>query len=589
MTTTFESSPPQWQGADEQFPEGRIGARFGSLVVSTPNATVMYAPLYDTDVTLRMREGCHFGAHDPFVHPQPHHGPTRHLLCAPTPTTIGENAILFLQLRPRIDWQAKFGDGVAGLGRIDAEKVKELVERGTQLLEGVDRLVEDAKEGRIQGVARDLLPNEQTKRYKWYLKFFLRAVAQEGSFDDCELRWSNARRIQLDICAFIEYLRVYRILFHEPPIIPRPTDNTLMGCITNNYIVASEVYAVGLPVWFVYKGLGSRPSDFRRFLSERETQNLIHASSIPPRPIQMGDPLAEKRFFSLRRHPHALLLWQGKADDPRRFPVMTQVFRGEKQAIAPHSPPAATNPASGPSSSRIPPTAPTPTTNYGSFSAPLPAQSSKTQSSKRTRVDSNGAASNKKVKGAASAGPSPPVGTARSRFDEPLDQRQVLPAPIQSPSRALERVKQELNLHPNARPVMAKLQGLEPHFAGFAVPDGSQIASMTVEATQAGALLNCVRFRPLWHYRARSIMSPACSVEFVKAQVWRSVLGLDVVGQRGDVLEQRGTQQDRPPTRKRQGQSSQEKRDAALETLNQTMGLSGIKVCVIEFLLTFTD
>ncbi|KIY61166.1 hypothetical protein CYLTODRAFT_460090 [Cylindrobasidium torrendii FP15055 ss-10] len=564
MSTMFESSPPQWQGADEQYPEGRLGARFGPLVVSTPNATVMYAPLYDQDVALRMREGCHFGIHDPFSHPQPHHGPTRHLMCVPAPTDVGKNAILFFNIQAHVDWEPRYGDGaVTGLGRVRQELVDALVERGTQLSDEADLFVNDVAAGKIPGVASEV-PSARISKYRWYLKFYLRAVAQEGSFDDCELRWSNARRIQLEICAYIKYFRVYCSLFHELPLIPRPTDTTLMGCITNNYVVAAEVYSVGLPVWFVYKAIGSRRSHFRRFLSEQETQNLLQASSIPPRPVQMGEAAPNHHFLSLRRHPHALLLWQGKADDVRRFAVMTEVCRGEKQAVASHTPPAGPNPPSSSTPTFTPLTTVTP--------APPPVQRS---TSKRTRVDSTGGPSKKaktRPDGGSSTASGSPNAAARSRFDEPLDQRQVLPAPIQPLLRALQTVKQELNLHPNARPTMANLPGLKPHYSGFVVPDGSQIASMSVVSTQAGALVNSVRFQPLWHYRARSIMSPIYSVELVKAQVWRSAIGLDVIG------HSTTTQDTKSTTRKRQGPTAQEKREAALDTLNQTMEASGIRM-----------
>ncbi|KIY61790.1 hypothetical protein CYLTODRAFT_495045 [Cylindrobasidium torrendii FP15055 ss-10] len=590
MSTTFQSSPPQWQGADERFPEGRLGARFGPLVVSTPNASVMYAPLYDQDITVRMRKGYHFGLHDPFSHPQPHHGPTRYLMCVPAPTKTGENAILFLGLRERKEWEPRYGDGaVTGLGSIIPELVDALVKRGTQLVDEVDMFSEDITAGRIPGVQAEV-PNERVKKFKWYLKFYLRTVAQEGSFDDCELRWSCARRLQLEICAYIKYFRTYRALFHDLPLIPRPTDDTLMGCITNNYVVATEVYTVGLPVWFVYKGLGCRPTDFRRFLNEKETQDIMHASFIPPRPVQMGSsPSSDHRFLSLRHHPLALLLWQGKADDPRRFTVMTQVFRGEKQAVSSRLPPVApilsSRSTSASTSASALTAASTSTAHHTTPSAPVAAQAS----SKRTRVDSSGGLSHKKAKktramGSNSQGASqsePQAAAARSRFDEPLDQQQLLPAPIRVILRAQASVKQELNMHPNARAIMAKLPGLDPHYSGFVVPDGSQIASMTMSATQAGAIVNSIRFRTLWHYRARSIMSPVYSVELVKAQVWRSVIGLDVLGFRTaqDDSPTTSTAQDKKPTTsKRHGQSAQDKRDAALDALNKTMEASGIQM-----------
>lgn len=93
--------------------------------------------------------------------------------------------------------------------------------------------------------------------------------------------------------------------------------------------------------------------------------------------------------------------------------------------------------------------------------------------------------------------------------------------------RALEAERLFLCPADNERPehVRAKIPGVLAHHSSFAAPDGGQIASMNVEATQAGALVNYARFRPLILYRVRKLLSPASSVENLRAQDWRTNRG----------------------------------------------------------------
>lgn len=332
MVIHFSNSPPVWHGAADDYPEGNLGAQFGDLVVSTPNAEVMYAPLCDTPRSLILREGNHFGQDDAMVHPQLLEPKSSHLACMPTPSNLGENGILFLRLDRRQHWERT--TSFNGLGQIKASVVARLASHGEHVLRQLDKLIADAQAGVYPTMARDLLPNKKTKRIQWYLKHYLRLLGTPASFEESALRWANAQRMQLETHGIVDFLSIYQPLLQDLPLLPRPVDNTRAGCITTNLMTANEMHAVGLPVWYVYKAKASTKSLFRRFMSDSDVQKLLQAKSIPPRPIQMGQ-VEDFGFISLRRPPDCVAIWTGSADDSARYLAIGEVLRGDRLATVP--------------------------------------------------------------------------------------------------------------------------------------------------------------------------------------------------------------------------------------------------------------
>lgn len=395
----FTEGPPSWQGMDDTYPEGNVGGQFGDLVVSTPNAQVIYAPLCDAPCSLVLCEGNHFGVYDPMKHPQLYDSANIHLACMPTPSALGEHGILFIRLDKSQHWE--HGATFDGLGQIKASVVARLASHGEHILDELERVVQRGRAGELPYVPKDMLPNAKTKRTSWHLKQYLRMVGRPGSFEDCALRWANTQRLQLDLRGVMDYLTIYRPLFNDLPAVPRPVDNNRAGCITTNFLTACEIYAVGLPVWYVYKAKGSLRSNFRRFLAPSDIDKLLTALSITPRPIQMGQS-DDRAFISLRRPPNYVSLWTGRADDAQRFLVMAEVLRGGiLPTVAPLKAPSSTLPtaaraaatfaAQAASTSKTPTNAPPmgppalPVTSAASSSSAVdtPGSISRSESSKR--------------------------------------------------------------------------------------------------------------------------------------------------------------------------------------------------------------
>lgn len=117
-----------------------------------------------------------------------------------------------------------------------------------------------------------------------------------------------------------------------------------------------------------------------------------------------------------------------------------------------------------------------------------------------------------------------------------------------------------------------KLPGQEGHHSLFAAPDGSQIAGMEKEETQARALLNYARFRPFILYRIRQlVLSPAASPSNISAQYWRTILGLSFdATNRGE--------------RKEKKTKSEVVRDKAIAILVQTMKDAGSTVRYLRYI-----
>lgn len=197
MSFQFSSTPPAWDGAADPYPEGNLGARFGNLVVSTPNANVMYAPLCDAPVSIIFREGAHFGVQDYMMHPQIYSLDFLQAACLPTPTHIGENAILFYRLKRSDDWEIV--SSFEGLGRIKAYTVGRLTARAETVAAELDKLIKDGTTGLIPSLPRDKFPIEKMRRLRWHIRHYTKILGRPGSYDDCLLCWANTQRVQLDI------------------------------------------------------------------------------------------------------------------------------------------------------------------------------------------------------------------------------------------------------------------------------------------------------------------------------------------------------------------------------------------------------
>ncbi|KIY61075.1 hypothetical protein CYLTODRAFT_427696 [Cylindrobasidium torrendii FP15055 ss-10] len=72
MSDFISNEVPQWVGMDPAYPLGRCGAQFDDLIVVSPNAGVVYLPMYGQNRTLRLREDYRWGVDDYMNIPQPY-------------------------------------------------------------------------------------------------------------------------------------------------------------------------------------------------------------------------------------------------------------------------------------------------------------------------------------------------------------------------------------------------------------------------------------------------------------------------------------------------------------------------------------
>lgn len=162
-----------------------------------------------------------------------------------------------------------------------------------------------------------------------------------------------------------------------------------------------------------------------------------------------------------------------------------------------------------------------------------------------------------------------PSSGPRSRWFEVVSPTDILPPGISSTLAAIEAVRVDLQPKQNEFPeqIRMKLPRQEGHHSFFAAPDGGQIAAMANEETQAGALANYIRFRPLIHWRVCQLISaPASSPKNLRAQDWRMLLGLAVLSTKN---------QDENPDKMTR---STKMRDGIIEVLQQNVLESGTTV-----------
>ncbi|KIY60836.1 hypothetical protein CYLTODRAFT_267386, partial [Cylindrobasidium torrendii FP15055 ss-10] len=122
----LSSQVPGWPRLSEQHREGIIGARFGNMVISSPNAVKMVLPLYGHDRDLLLRNDFRFGIDDPIVHPQPYFSSTSNIPCMLAPSSDPATNYLF---RPFQDSWWEPVPGLVGLGKFNPSVLRDFQKR----------------------------------------------------------------------------------------------------------------------------------------------------------------------------------------------------------------------------------------------------------------------------------------------------------------------------------------------------------------------------------------------------------------------------------------------------------------------------
>ncbi|KIY63866.1 hypothetical protein CYLTODRAFT_121314 [Cylindrobasidium torrendii FP15055 ss-10] len=241
------AATPEWVGLPKGKSQGKIGARFGNMVMSTPNARHMKLPLYGHDITVLLRTDFKFGLPDPICGPQPYHAHNAHLACMIAPTMEYDFHHLF---RPFLtQWWTPL-PGNPNLGKLDTEIVLTLSRKGNAWAKDILQQVEDIKKGtagttlRIEDISVDKLEPSI-----WRLKRLWITLRRPATLEELQWRYVNAQRLELNLRSHIDFEFIYSKRFKNPPEVPLLTNNGRMGAMTTHYPTAQMLYHCGLPVW----------------------------------------------------------------------------------------------------------------------------------------------------------------------------------------------------------------------------------------------------------------------------------------------------------------------------------------------------
>lgn len=324
MVEFISDEIPHWADMPASHPYGLSGGQFDDLVVASPNAKVVYAPMYGQVRNLQLCEDYRWGTEDYINLPQPYSSINNHILCCPAPTYIHEDTKHLFRAFEDKDWIPIANHGVDGLGHIDRVLHCNLKAKTKDTLTKIMEISEDKKNGRLDDFdGRGLV---RFVSCAWALRRDLDGVGYTKTKHQVKMQYVDILRRDMELRGFIDYVRIYRPRMHNIPTKPVAVDPNRMGCFTNSFTIADRLHHCGLPVWYVYKASapGHDPMRFRKFLTVDEVQSLRNADGIPARHLQMASD--SYMLMARRPAPNATVLWTGSPEHGDQYRVMGTVL-----------------------------------------------------------------------------------------------------------------------------------------------------------------------------------------------------------------------------------------------------------------------
>ncbi|KIY61064.1 hypothetical protein CYLTODRAFT_447843 [Cylindrobasidium torrendii FP15055 ss-10] len=327
---------PRWRGLPGRHKEGRVGAIFGNMAVSTPNSTLMFQPMYGHDRVVQLRTDYMFGIDDPLRHPQVFWPNLRRLASMLAPNTNSENSHLWRQFRP--DWAERTSSSIDGIYRLKREVLLAMKTAGGAFVKRIEELKKDVVRGACGSLTLAEFDCKEVKQGIFNLERSWLLLGRPATMNDLMFRYVNAQRFELNLRARVDDLTIFLPRFQSPQHEPREVSGLRVGAMTTNLAEAEMLYQAGLPVWYVYDAQVCDSTKFERFLSDSEVQAIRDAVEIPPFHWQMGsytgykegleywtgDP--NKPFTSRTPIEGAVPLWKGPASHPSRYAAMSEVL-----------------------------------------------------------------------------------------------------------------------------------------------------------------------------------------------------------------------------------------------------------------------
>ncbi|KIY60700.1 hypothetical protein CYLTODRAFT_483744 [Cylindrobasidium torrendii FP15055 ss-10] len=197
---------PRWADMPHSHPFGLVGGQFNDLIVATPNASVLYPPMYGQLCHLLFCEDYRWGPDDYINMPQPYLQVNNHIVCSPAPTYINDHTKHLFRAFKDDNWTPLGNHGVDGLGHINPVLRRNLQSKARDTLVRVDDIFEEDQMGRLYDFDRNNLP--RFRECAWALRRNLDAIAFIKTKHQVKMQYVDILRWDMELHGFIEYVRV---------------------------------------------------------------------------------------------------------------------------------------------------------------------------------------------------------------------------------------------------------------------------------------------------------------------------------------------------------------------------------------------
>ncbi|KAK0442562.1 hypothetical protein EV421DRAFT_1949390 [Armillaria borealis] len=282
--------------------DGALGRLYDKFIVTTPNASALWAPPLGSNRVMYLRLDLRYGDDDPLSWPQPYvpqycHFPIiRSVLL--NPSDSHPDAPLYWLLSKTDFYEADSAGECRGPGFLLRHKFAWFQKR-------VDKTVERGKGATFSKGAEDIKHS-----YTVLLHDLLERLQYlPMSLEKVQLSVRETQRVVLYLQALIDYMLIYkpRMDTAADSSVSRKADPKLMGAFTNDAQIAQCFFRAGIPVWIV-RHVDQLPNihidktdHFREphlFMPLDQHRTKFH-------PIFKGHGLTAEKYYTFDRFTHS--------------------------------------------------------------------------------------------------------------------------------------------------------------------------------------------------------------------------------------------------------------------------------------------
>jgi hypothetical protein len=288
--------------------DGLVAAIYDDTIVTSPNAN--YVPeVLTTETQVYLRADLRYGTDDATLWPQPFLGKYPYLSVIPRASDMepGSARSLMWWQPTRENFRQSESALVDGVGMLGGEEVDRLVVE-VRTLNAKVKTYREKKELEGSAVVDSGIVT--------LMHTLARFEHCSGTMEEKCLELSELQRSYLELVSMMDYYTVRMKRIAQCTTAPKDMEKfrKVVGCFTNQPIVAQECYVAGIPVWLIrdYRQLLAgtiRVDAVVEFTRAKDVLELCKRPGVDYRVIFKGQRSADARYTEQRRFMRSRMIW----------------------------------------------------------------------------------------------------------------------------------------------------------------------------------------------------------------------------------------------------------------------------------------